>query len=371
MPAIQHLLRRWGFVKLRRYGLELTPDGRIVSNRPVLDDGTGARVVGWQDGDVAIWKLSPWAEGSVSTTPPAAEVAAPPVLASPPEPAKPSIPEASEAAAPPSRPSARVMSAEVAGEPAVDEDDWEWTIALARARFAVDEAEAAWPPTPAPPPPRREAPPVVTAPPVPPPQREATPTLTTKSVAPPPPVVTASPVVTPPPRAAAPAMIGPPMIGPDDWMRPESVTGEYEDYRVTTTREIPHVPMAAVPRGAPPSTVIPVPALPMVDASICSRLEPVVRSTQIQSQSITGRFAKGTAPVDPPSAHGAGLVEDTIPNLSIGDRTKPGIAPAKRSNGAATSEVTAVGERTKPGIALPTAARTVSLPSIKGRSAPR
>ena len=58
MAAIRHLLERWGFVKLSRYGLELTPDGRVVSRRPVLDDGTGARIVGWQDGDVAIWKLS-------------------------------------------------------------------------------------------------------------------------------------------------------------------------------------------------------------------------------------------------------------------------------------------------------------------------
>jgi hypothetical protein len=368
MPAIQHLLRRWGFVKLRRYGLELTSDGRIVSTRPVLDDGTGARVVGWQDGDVAIWKLSPWAEGSVSTTPAVAEVAAP------------SIPEPSVAAEPPRRPSARVMSAEVAGEPAVEEDDWEWTIALARARSAVDDAEAARPPEPAPPP-QREAPPPMTTrptPPPPPPRREATPTVTTKSVAPPPPretppLVTTKSVATPPPRA--PAMIGPAMIGPDDWTRPESSTGEYEDYRVSTTRpaiEIPHVPVASVPRGAPPSTVIPVPALPMVDASICSRLEPVVRSTQSQSQSITGRFAKGTSPLDHQSSlHEAGLVEDTIPNLSVGDRTKPGIAPVKRSNGAAAHDATAVGERTKPGIALPSAARTVSLPSIKGRSAPR
>jgi hypothetical protein len=58
MASLQGLLQRWGFVKLRRYGLELTRDGRIVSTRPVLDDGTGSRVVGWRDGDVSIWKLS-------------------------------------------------------------------------------------------------------------------------------------------------------------------------------------------------------------------------------------------------------------------------------------------------------------------------
>src|ERR1041384_5173174 len=127
MPAIQHLLRRGGFVKLRRYGLELTSDGRIVTHRPVLDNGTGGRIVGWQDGDVAIWKLSPWAEGSVTAAPApggggtrfAPESAPAPVA----EPVKPSIPAASIASDPaPNRPSARVMSAEVAGEPVVDEE---------------------------------------------------------------------------------------------------------------------------------------------------------------------------------------------------------------------------------------------------------
>jgi len=65
MPAIQQLLARWGFVKLRRFGLELTSDGRIVSTRAaVLDDGTGSPIVGWQDGDVSIWKLSRWSGAS-------------------------------------------------------------------------------------------------------------------------------------------------------------------------------------------------------------------------------------------------------------------------------------------------------------------
>src|SRR4051812_19844197 len=141
MPAIQQLLQRWGFVQLRRYGLELTSDGRILSTRPaVLDDGTGGRIVGWQDGDVSIWKLSGWTGAPRVGPEGTSEVAAAP-LAAPIPAARPAIPTVSEAGAAPVRPSARVIPAEVAGEPAVDEDDWEWTIALARARVAVEEAE--------------------------------------------------------------------------------------------------------------------------------------------------------------------------------------------------------------------------------------
>src|SRR5437868_3255687 len=144
MPVMQRLLQRLGFVKLHRYGLALTSDGRIVSTRSaVLDDGTGGKVVGWQDGDVAIWKLAAWNE--------AAEVI--PLV-----PARPVIPAASPVAQPPpSPPSAAVIPAVVAAEPHVDEDDWEWTIALARARVAVDEAQVARPPEP---PVRRAAAPV-------------------------------------------------------------------------------------------------------------------------------------------------------------------------------------------------------------------
>jgi hypothetical protein len=129
-------------------------------------------------------------------------------------------------------------------------------------------------------------------------------------------------------------------------MRPESITGEYEDYRVTSRPaiEVPHVASPVAPRTAMP-TVIPVPPLPTVDAALCSRLEPVVRATQSQSQSITPRLAKGTVPLDSPR-ESAVLVEDKPSSLAVGDRTKPGIA-------------------------MPPAARTVALPSIKGRGLPR
>jgi hypothetical protein len=393
MTAIQHLLQRWGFVKLRRYGLELTSDGRILSTRPaVLDDGTGGRIVGWQDGDVSIWKLSRWsgaprvgsevASGLISGV-------ASGVIVRPPAPApavRPAIPASSEASATPgpapSRPSARVIPADVAGEPTVDEDDWEWTIALARARVAVDETEVARPPAVAP----RPGPPALR-----PPER---PTLRSSATA--------------------------DLAASGDWREADTAdtleASAYEDYRVST-RPLPRiVPELALPRTTMPSTVIPVPSLPTVDATRQSRLEPVVRTGP--SSTLVSRFAKGTGPVDPPALSRTGpaamprtgpaamprtrpaamprtrpaamprtrpaamIVEDTHSSLSVGDHTTPGVAPAtRRMTAAPASELDdslgepvappapSSGDRTQPGIALPAAARTVTLPSIKHRAA--
>ena len=398
MPAIQHLLQRWGFVKLRRYGLELTSDGRILSTRPaVLDDGTGGRIVGWQDGDVSIWKLSRWsgtprvgpeltsevASGEVAS----GEIVAP---SAPAPAARPAIPASSEASAPadpaPSRPSARVIPADVAGGATVDEDDWEWTIALARARVAVEEAEVARPPAVAPRPgPRAPRPP-------------ERPTLRSSATA--------------------------DLAASGDWREADTTdtveASAYEDYRVST-RPLPRIaPEVALPRTLPgtasPSTVIPVPALPTVDATRRSRLEPVVRTAP--SSSPVSRFAKGTGPVDPPTVtrarpasvprtrpasepmarpasepltHPAAMpltrpaamiIEDTHASFSVGDHTTPGVAPAtRRMMAAPASELDdslgepvappapSSGDRTQPGIALPAAARTMALPSIKHRAA--
>lgn len=344
--AIQQLLQRWGFVKLRRYGLELTSDGRILSTRPaVLDDGTGGRVVGWQDGDVSIWKLSRWAGGVGST------------------PATPTIPVISEspvAPVAPSRASARVIRAEVAGEAAVDEDDWEWTIALARARVAVEETEAARPP----------------------------------AVAPRPEPLASGPPERPTLRSSATADLA----ASGDWRKTDTVESlrpaaertagtttettvesvAYEDYRVSS--QLPRaVPAVAIPRTTTPSTVIPVPSLPTVDATRRARLEPVVRAAH--STTLVSRFAKGTGPVDPPAlprTRRAAVILDETASLSVGDSTTPGVAPATRRTTAVPASgsddglgelvappVPSSGDRTKPGIALPTAARTVALPSIK------
>src|SRR6185436_6644419 len=162
-----------------------------------------------------------------------------------------------------------------------------------------------------------------------------------------------------------------------------------------STRPLPSI-LPELARTATPSTVIPVPALPTVDATRRSRLEPVVRTAA--SQVLVSRFAKGTGPVDPPTLSStrpaavsrtrpaAMIVEDTHPNLSanlsVGDHTTPGVAPAtRRTTAAPASELDdslgepvappapSSGDRTKPGIALPAAARTVALPSIKQRAA--
>ncbi len=372
MPAIQHLLKRWGFVKLHRYGLELTSDGRILSTRPaVLDDGTGGRIVGWQEGDVAIWKLSRWSGSSGVGSLVASGVIGPQATQPPgPRPAiMPTIPASSETkalVAAPSRPSARVIPAEVAGEPIVDEDDWEWTIALARARVAVEEAEAARPPAVAP----RPAPPARR-----PPER---PTLRSTATA--------------------------DLAASGDWRKTDTAeataettaettteSAAYEDYRVSSRPaiELPRiVPAIATPRTTTPSTVIPVPSLPTVDATRRARLEPVVRGAP--ATTLVSRFAKGTGPVDPPALPrtrpAAVIVEDTHPTLSVGDSTTPGVAPATRRMAAAPASELAdglddglgetvappappSGDRTKPGIALPVAARAVALPSIKRRFA--
>jgi hypothetical protein len=151
---------------------------------------------------------------------------------------------------------------------------------------------------------------------------------------------------------------------------------DYDDYSRVQTRPAMAAPAApptvAIPRAATPNTVIPVPALPTTLGPGLSRMEPVVRTAQVPPASAS-RFAKGTGPVDPPDTgrHAAVLVEDTIPNLSVGDRTRPGVAMPPATARAADAAPPPVGDRTKPGIALPSAARAVELPSIKRRMSPR
>src|SRR5688500_5093341 len=127
MPAITNLMKRLGFVRLARYGLILTPEGRIMSLRPaVLDDGLGGRIVGWSDGDLAAMELQKWEPARPA---PASAVATRLAVAPRPMPMpKPAIVIAPAAPA-------------VAPAPQVDEDDWEWEIALARARVAGEESE--------------------------------------------------------------------------------------------------------------------------------------------------------------------------------------------------------------------------------------
>jgi hypothetical protein len=240
------------------------------------------------------------------------------------------------------------MSVEVAADPPVDEDDWEWTIALARARVAVEETEAAVPPAPAS---RREPGRTVRTEPS--SRRPERPTPT-RTVA-----------------AKDPAASG-------EWPKTDLIGSiDYDGECRTPTRPAMEAARAEpltveIPRAATPHTVIPVPTLPTMAAMTpgYSRFEPVVRTAQSSSASSSAaRLAKGTGPVDPPTTQRlpAMLVEDTIPDLSVGDRTRPGVGIPRSTDVAPPSS----GDRTKPGIAMPPAARAVELPSIKRRMLPR
>lgn len=173
MGAIDNFLKRWGYAKLDRYGLVLTPEDRVISNRPaVLDDGLGGKIVGWTEDDLAAMELDKWR----SPKGPPKKIVAPPSLhklppAPPPTPRAPTpavatpvvvpvaapIAVAPVAAAPAKRPLPGVApviaptpipapvpapAPVVAADEEPGEDEWEWEIAMARARAAADETEA-------------------------------------------------------------------------------------------------------------------------------------------------------------------------------------------------------------------------------------
>src|SRR5690606_3917305 len=61
MGAIEKFLKRWGYARLDRYGLVLTPEDRVLATRPaILDDGLGGKIVGWLEGDLAAMELEHW-----------------------------------------------------------------------------------------------------------------------------------------------------------------------------------------------------------------------------------------------------------------------------------------------------------------------
>jgi len=309
MPVIQHLVQRWGFVKLTRYGLVLTPEGRIVSTRSeVLDDGSGGRIVGWQDGDPVVVELA--APRSARLAP----VARPAVPTST---EKTSVVAVGSTVEPPG------MAETVAPDAVVDEDDWEWMIALARARDA-ETTEVARPD------------------PVPVPQREAPEAATPRPFA---------------SRVRTRPMAAIPMRDPAasaEWPSTAPIGAiDYDDYSRVPTRPAVPIPTHAVAavslavHTVTPSTVIPVPALPTMRSTAASRFEPVVRTGPrpgiTTPPAAAPRFSKGTGASQPLAAP-AMMSDDTESSLSIGDRTKPGIA-------------------------LPPAARAVQLPSVKRRAA--
>jgi len=154
MRAIQHLFARLGFVRLRDFGLILTADRRrIISTRPaVLDDGFGARIVGWLDGDLATLELPKHREPAVK--PPQSTPRLVPVIPiAIPQVSKVANPKIAERVAVAITPQLKIMPPErVTSTPTFmspihiteptpptpdDSDDWEWEIAAARARAAA------------------------------------------------------------------------------------------------------------------------------------------------------------------------------------------------------------------------------------------
>ena len=147
MSAIDSLMKRFGLVRLDQYGLSLTVDDRIVSTRPVLDDGFGVRIVGWRGDDLVAMQLETWPAAQ-----PPARAATQAARRAAPQSARPTAAQAAPGWTPvpaPNIPASESAPVEVlpqpsmvAGEPPVEED-WEWEIAVARARAVADEVEQA------------------------------------------------------------------------------------------------------------------------------------------------------------------------------------------------------------------------------------
>ena len=290
MPIIQHLLQRLGFVKLGRYGLVLTPEDRILSLHPkVLDDGAGGRIVGWQDGDIAMVELKAWATAQPTAVQAlASRVAMSRIAAAEISPLPIDSPAITAASVDPPVPvvaSAPVMAVLVAPEPTVDEDDWEWTIALARARVATEEAEAAALAGPPPPAPPRPAPP------------------RTRPMA----------VVATKDSSSA---------FSDAWSKIASTGAiDHDDHSrvpakpvMPVSRVASSAPPPEMPRAAVPVTVIPVPPLPSIQTiARGGRLEPVVRASSASPPSTSGhQLAKGSGPFDPTTmSRDAPMSDDT------------------------------------------------------------
>jgi hypothetical protein len=276
--------------------------------------------------------------------------------------------------------SASYSSVEVTAEPVAEEEDWEWTIAIARAR--AEAVDGASPPS---------AKPAVAAPPKKPAVKPSKPTpgKTTANM----PIVPAKPslasVVSAKPglRAVDPSASG-------EWPKTAPIGDiDYVDPAHASTRTA--IPVAAAPsstarhagtppppppmvastsaprRGRPttapppslprvvntaptPITVIPVPTLPTVTGAT-GRIEPV-RTSVAADPSAARRLGKGTAPIAEPTSGATDLPAELAAMAEMSDDTSVDLS---------------VGDRTTPGIAMPIAARAVQLPSVKRRAAQR
>lgn len=234
MGAMERLLRKLGYVKLDKYGLYLTPDGRVVSTdgKPVEATDPGGYEVG-----AAARVAKP--TGPI-TFPGRTAVAAPTESA----PVPVSQPILQPVQSPPDFvPSlARVEAAAVVTQPPApaepvtdDEDEWEWQMAMARARAAADEVEAA-----------------ATAAPAPVAARPRTPTPTPA----PAPVRTLAPATPPPPR---------------EWVRPDATP-------IRAQAETPSAPIARPAAAAPSAPIARTPSAPIARPAAAAPSAPIART---------------------------------------------------------------------------------------------
>lgn len=303
MPAIENVMKRLGFVKLSKYGLILTPEGRIMTLRPeVLDDGQGGKIVGWRDRDLAAAELARYEAPAVTRavaipvaiTPPKAFRVSPPI---PTTPVLPPLPRAPIPVPPP------VVAMNVAPLAEPEEDEWEWEIALARARAVTEEVAAAMMPPVRPS--RRNRLDTV------PPPAAFIPVKTELGVAPSKPKMIES-KTQPMAAVAAPRDSA---IASGEWPKTEPLGSIDYDDRTNPMSEVVRVvrlhqaanPVAKIPAKEPtpqrtfvrapsPSTVIPIPRIPRSEGH---SLEPVVRTRFPQATPAPQRSALGISPPPP------------------------------------------------------------------------
>jgi len=313
MAAIENLMKHWGFVRLSKYGLVLTPEGRIMSLRPeVLDDGLGGKIVGWRDRDLAAAELSRWEAPAMmrAVASPVAMLNPKAVRISPPVAARtisPLIPVAPRYCPPPPPPIPRPAPVAVHVAPLAEpeEDEWEWEIALARARAAEDDIQVS---------------------PVRPSRRMRVDTV-------PPPVVAKPKFIESKTLPMATIAVPRDPITTGEWPKTEPLGNiDYED-RTNPMSEVVRVvrlhqaakPIAKLPakdtppprsfqRAASPVTVIPVPKLPRLGNLT---MEPVVRTRF--PQATPAPMGRRTAPLNivPPPPIRAGDDDKTSPGILI------------------------------------------------------
>ena len=130
MALFDELMARAGYVQLAKYGLSLIPDGRIVQAEPrvlpLLDGGSGRRVVGWQAQECPLVAAAPVAAG--------ARVQVAGVVAAH---------ERSGRSSPRGLPPAVIVEDQAEPVPTAEPEDeeWEWQLALARVKIAAAEVE--------------------------------------------------------------------------------------------------------------------------------------------------------------------------------------------------------------------------------------